>query len=527
MDHLDLTHSAAGKQWQVIGAHQHHGIVIPLFSLHSDDSYGIGEYLDLIPLIDWISSVGFDVIQVLPLNDPGFEASPYSAISAFALNPLHISLKTLPFLNDYPELQNELKVLPKLPRAARIDYPKVREGKELFLRHYYQHIKDQLTTLPLYQKFKERSANWLPGYALFKTLKVHHHGAGWESWSEDLRHVTHERFQSLVHEHRDEIEWHSLLQFICDQQLHMAKQHADQRGVLLMGDIPILISRDSADVWQHRDLFLLEYSAGSPPDMYSKEGQNWGFPIYNWDVLAQKGYGWWIDRLHLAQRYYHLYRIDHIVGFFRIWAIPLGKLGHEGHFIPVDSNTWIDHGLRIMEMMLQASTMLPIGEDLGVVPPEVRQCLSSLGICGTKVMRWERYWQGNQEYIPIQDYPLESMTTVSTHDSETLQLWWQNNFEESQTYAEFKGWCYNPKLSREHHQEILWASHHSGSLFHINLLQEYLALVPGLTWPDLEDERINIPGIHSYKNWSYRLRPTIEELISQPTLKHLLQEIIV
>lgn len=293
-----------------------------------------------------------------------------------------------------------------------------------------------------------------------------------------------------------------------------------------MGDMPILIDRDSADVWLHPSLFDLSYSAGAPPDMFTSDGQNWGFPIYNWEALAETHYQWWVDRLQWSSHYFHIYRIDHIVGFFRIWSIPVGLKGNEGFFIPKDENTWVDHGQRLMLMMLNACSMLPIGEDLGVIPPNVRACMKALGICGTRVMRWERNWEGDQSFIPPEQYQVESLTAVSTHDSETLQQWWQNHPEEAQLYCQLKGWNYHPILSRDYHLGILWESHHTNSLFHINPLQEYLALVPGISWPNVEDERINTPGSFSDKNWSYRMRLSLEDLFQQSTLIHTIQELI-
>lgn len=219
-------------------------------------------------------------------------------------------------------------------------------------------------------------------------------------------------------------------------------------------------------------------------------------------------------------------RIDHIVGFFRIWTIPLGKTGKEGAFAPQDEKEWIDHGQKILLMMINACDMLLIGEDLGVVPTEARKCLTALGICGTRVIRWERDWEGDKKFISPSDYLVESMTTVGTHDTETLQQWWKDNSAETQLFARYKGWCYQEHLSREHLKEILWDSHHSASLFHINPLQEYLGLIPGLSWQNPEDERINIPGSVTDRNWCYRLRPSLEELDQQMGLKHLVQELI-
>jgi 4-alpha-glucanotransferase len=521
-----LSHSPAARQWERIGIKPHHGIAIPLFSIHSNHSYGIGEFTDLPLLIDWCASIGFDVIQLLPLNDIEQGMSPYSAISAFALNPIFIGLDSLPYVHDHLFLREELKSLPKFSYLSHIDYGRVREYKERFLRHYFHFVGSQLLKSTAFEHFIQEAGFWLKGYAVFKILRKSHQGMSWETWPADESTITPHLIDSVANHQQEEFNWFCFLQFLCDQQMKAAKTHADYQNIFLMGDIPILIGRDSADVWLHRNLFNLEYSAGAPPDMFSESGQNWGFPIYQWETIAHQNYQWWIERLRWANRYYHIYRIDHIVGFFRIWAIPLGLIGKDGYFIPSDETTWIDHGQRIMLMMLKACDMLPIGEDLGVVPPQVRTCLSALGICGTKVMRWERKWKEGGKFILLQDYPVDSMTTVSTHDTETLRQWWRDYSIEAQLFAQFKGWSYHSTLSHEHCREILWDSHHSASLFHINLLQEYLTLIPGLSWPNLDDERINIPGLISDRNWRYRLRPSLEELAQQSSLKYLMQELI-
>ena len=520
-----LAHSPAARQWQDIGIKPHHGIAIPLFSLHSANSFGIGEFTDLTLLIDWCASIGFDVIQLLPINDTGRGISPYSSLSAFALHPIFLGLASLPHVNEHLFLMEELKIIPKFSFVPHVDYARVLEYKERFLRHYYLLVGPQLIQSESYQHFIQ-TAPWLKGYAAFKILKKRYHWSSWETWPETERLPTQTLLDFLAFHEQDEFNWYCFLQFLCDQQLKAAKIHAFQKQIFLMGDIPILIDRDSADVWMHQDLFDLRYSAGAPPDIFSEEGQNWGFPIYNWKAMEHDGYQWWIDRLQWASHYYHMYRIDHIVGFFRIWSILRGLHGKDGHFIPLDETTWIDHGQRIMLMMLNACNMLPIGEDLGVVPPEVRTCLSALGICGTRVMRWERKWNEDGQFILPENYPVESMTTVSTHDSEPLQLWWKTHPLETQLFANFKGWSHQSVLSREHHREILWDSHHSASLFHINPLQEYLMLVPGLSWPNPEDERINVPGLFSDHNWRYRLRVSLEELSKQNSLKHIMQELI-
>lgn len=519
-----LLSSFSGPAWELIKVKSHHGINLPLFSLHTKESSGIGEFLDLKPVIDWCSKIGYDIIQVLPLNDTGPEPSPYSAISAFALNPIHLSLSALPQLSEHEDLLLMLTQLKRLTQHQRIDYPALHQKRNEFLHLYYQYVYPSQSHTQDFLKFVQEN-DWLQDYALFKTLKIIRDWQPWEQWPQDLKDPCPSDMSQLLEEYKTQIAYHIFLQYLCFKQFAEVRNYAQKNGILLKGDIPILISRESADVWRYRNLFLLDFTAGAPPDMYSKEGQNWQFPLYNWSEMEMHDYEWWRKRLAVAQHLYDLFRIDHVVGFFRIWAIPLGKKGLEGHFFPAEENQWIPHGKKNLVFMLKGCKMLPIGEDLGTVPPEVRDCLKNLGICGTKVMRWERNWNGDKSFIPIQNYLPESMTTVSTHDSETLKQWWKNQPDEAQDYAKSKGWSYAPEITYDQSLQILKDSHHSTSIFHINLLNEYLALIPNFTWSLLEDERINNPAVQSDKNWSYRFRPSFEEIAQNPELEHLMKSV--
>ncbi len=303
------------------------------------------------------------------------------------------------------------------------------------------------------------------------------------------------------------------------------RQEASKSHVFLMGDLPILINRDSADVWLYRSSFNLDLAAGAPPDAYAAEGQNWGFPTPNGEVMEQNGYVWWGQRLTVAGNFYQLYRLDHVVGLFRLWSIPVGLPSDQGRFVPEDQNLWIPRGEKLLRFILEHSPLLPIGEDLGTIPPQVRATLNELGICGTKVMRWERYWDHGGAFIPIEQYSPISMTTVSTHDSEILEEWWKRHPEDARRFAEFKQWKYRPMLDPASQQAILYDSHHTASLFHINLLQEYLTLLPGLHWNSGEDERINVPGTISPRNWTYRFLPNLEQMVAHQGLRDLFKNL--
>lgn len=520
---LEATPSA--RQWAAIGMHPHNGICVPLFSLHSQQSTGIGEYTDLIPLLTWCKEVGLDVVQLLPLNDTGHESSPYSALSAFALNPLHLGLTALPHFAENDRLMSMQHETQKLNCSQRIDYKRLCPQRENILREYFGLYGNEIIESTEYKQFLGENL-WVIGYAIYKAIKASNNWLSWEQWPEDLRTPSFETLSWLRNSHDAEITYHQCLQFLCFKQMAQVKKHAESLNVFIKGDIPILINRDSADVWLHRSLFNLEASAGAPPDAYSSEGQNWGFPIYNWTEIENQDYAWWKERLVVASRCYHLYRIDHIVGFYRIWAIAQGKKALEGEFIPADNKSWVGHGEKIMRMMLESSPMLPIGEDLGVVPDEVRANMASLGICGTKVMRWERFWKSDDKrFLFPNEYPLLSMTTLSTHDSTPTAVWWEEDFVEAKEYAQQHGWGYQTPLSDKLKFAILYDSHHTGSIFHINLLNEYLMLFPELSWSNPKDERINTPGIVSDLNWTYRFRPSVEEICSSQPLANLIEDV--
>ena len=356
----------------------------------------------------------------------------------------------------------------------------------------------------------------------YQVYKEKYQQAPWMHWPEAARSCTPEFAEDL----QSAVDFYSFLQYLSFQQMEAVHRYAATRGVLLLGDLPILVSPDSVDVWAKPHLFNLQFDAGAPPDYYNRLGQRWGFPIYNWDAMRTDQFQWWKERLRAIGTYADLYRIDHVVGYFRIWAIPKDKEPQEGHFFPPHPSDWPKQGREILEMMLTSSPLLPIAEDLGTIPKEVRISLKELGICSTKVMRWERSWEEDGNFTPYNQYDPLSLTTVSTPDSETLTLWWQKFPEEASAFAKFKQWHYTPELSLDHRKQILRDSHHTPSYFHINLLQETLALFPELIWPNPEDERINTPGTQLPTNWTYRFKPYVEEIISHPELAEAFQQLI-
>ncbi|MEZ5314621.1 MAG: 4-alpha-glucanotransferase [Chlamydiales bacterium] len=521
----EILKKSTGDQWNKIGIRNHHGICFPLFSLHSENSCGIGEFFDLIPMIKWCRRMGMNIIQLLPLNDTGLSTSPYNAISANALSPIHITLSALFQIERVPDYQQKLAKIRYWNYTDRVKYYIVRELKFAFFREYVPLVYQDYSQSTDYQLFLQQNP-WIQPYALFNSLKEEQLWTHWEEWPIYLKNPSENEYKELCKKYEKKCQFYTFLQYISYKQLKKVKQIATQNNILLKGDIPILISRDSVDVWHFRRYFFMNQVAGAPPDMQSREGQYWGFPTYNWKEIEKDGYQWWEERLQTASYFYHLYRIDHVVGFFRIWSIPVGQPAKAGAFFPVNKEEWMSQGVKLIKMLIQKGKMFPIAEDLGVVPLEIKNSLHDLGLCGTKMMRWERYWESEGSFIPINQYQPTTMTTVSNHDSDPLQLWWRHFPKEAKLFCQFKQWGYKPFLTLHQHKEILWDSHHSSSLLHINPLQEYLALFPQLISENPNNERINIPGTILSTNWTYRFRLPIEKITENIPLAETIHNLI-
>ena len=502
------------SHWKPIGFRPHHGIALPLSALRTQKSSGIGEFKDLIPLIDWCHRLKMDCIQLLPLNDTGDDTSPYNAISSCALDPIYLSLSDLPEA-DLQSLK-PFDLLTKLPRVA------IGQVKALKLKWLYSYFQKTFDSQEASYRHFLQEHPWLQPYALFKALKKENGGKCWRDWP--MKDQSYH--ESMIGGNLDSLHFHSFLQYLCYNQMEQVRTYASSRHVFLKGDVPILLSPDSADVWAEKNLFNLELSAGAPPDYYNQQGQSWGFPLFNWDAMRKNHFAWWRRRHKAAEKLFHIYRIDHVVGFFRIWGIPLGKKATEGHFVPEDRTLWPSQGEELLEMMIKASPLLPMAEDLGTIPKEVYPILRDLGICSTKVIRWERRWEGDKSFIPYALYEPFSITTVSTHDADTLSGWWKKYPDEALAFCRFKQWNFEPQLSNDRIFEILHDAHHTPSYFHINLLQEYLALFPELVSTDPEEERINIPGDLLPNNWSYRFKPFMEEIIQHQGLAKKMHELL-
>ncbi len=518
-----LEHAATKDHWERIGVKKRFGICAPLFSLRTLRDAGVGDIGDLYPLVDWCRRIGASVIQLLPINDMGLDSVPYSALSAFALDPIYIALDRVDEIASAPDLCERLaRLSTTLNQGARIDYLQVRREKGALLEEAFRRADGPPLRAAL-AEFRD-SNSWLDDYLIYRTIKEHREYRSWEDWGEEFS--SGEARNRFAREHDERLTFHLYEQWLLDRQLSEARGYANANGILLKGDIPILVSRDSADVWLNPAYFNLQTTAGAPPDMYAEEGQNWGFPTYRWDVLAGQDYSWWRARLEVAQRYFDLYRIDHVVGFFRIWTIPLSETtGVNGRYEPQEEWAWGDHGRRLLSMMLESSTMLPLAEDLGTIPPVCRETLRELGICGFKVQRWEKRWHEDHSFIQPSDYDPLSLATLSTHDSETLAGWWA-------AYPDERGQLWGTlgkegsapdRLPGEFELELIRWLARGRSLFTVVMLQDLLdpfGLLPG----DPAEHRVNVPGTVGPHNWTWRSPVCLEDLLGNEELCSTLAE---
>ncbi|MDH5720645.1 MAG: 4-alpha-glucanotransferase [Spirochaetia bacterium] len=308
------------------------GLSVPVFSLKSRESCGIGEFLDIIYLGDFCKKAGFEMIQILPVNDTGFDNSPYGALSAFALNPVYLRLQALTKNND--DLKKIEKFKQEYENKARVHYTDVYRFKNNILHEIYiRDYNDIINNKEIKNRFE--NSKWLKIYSVYRYLKEKNGLKSWVDWPNQYREPDKGLIDKILNENFKEIYYYIWRQYETEKQLLKVYEYLDKNNILLKGDIPILMNKDSADVWYNRNYFNFEFTAGAPPDYFSKEGQNWGFPVYNWNKISDENYEWWVERLKQSGRFFHAIRLDHVIGFLRIWQIPENDISARcGRFNP-------------------------------------------------------------------------------------------------------------------------------------------------------------------------------------------------
>ena len=492
------------------------GTAIPVFSLRSEEGFGVGEFRDIPKFVDWMERTGQCVLQLLPINDTTRhgewgDSYPYSPVSSFALHPIYIHLPEVGVKEDaaYLKAKKELNALPT------VDYPRVVKLKIKYLKLAFAKNGAKDLATPACRKFIKDNAFWLEPYAQFCAKR--------DGISPDF------------------YRW---VQFHLDKQLSRAVKYAHEKGVFLKGDLPIGVGRDSVDAATYPQLYNLDSSAGAPPDFFSTDGQNWGFPTYNWEEMAKDDYAWWKARLRTMAKYFDAYRIDHILGFFRIWEIPLphksGLLGHfnpampysrdeinalglpilglfiedprkPGWFHPLitpdtskleswqkerfdalytdfffhrHNDFWARNAMRKLPKLLSCTGMLACGEDLGMVPDCVPGVMDHEKILSLEMQRMEKG----------RPWPYLSVVATSSHDMTSIRLW--NGNEKSPEECR--------RILKEHLDSL--------SMLAIFPLQDWLSMDGALRWPNPAEERINDPADPDNK-WRWRMHLTTTQLL--------------
>jgi 4-alpha-glucanotransferase len=534
------------------------GVLVPLFALRGEDDLGIGDTGALREFIDWVAEIGFKLVQLLPINETGADNSPYNAISAMAIEPatLHLAPDSPQDLTaaDFDAIVAEFDVASL--RQGGVKYRLIKKLKQRLLEKAFVNFSARAGEERRleFRTFYEEQAAWLADYALFRILmEENDNSAAWNRWP--APHQSIERARSWLRElpqNRQAAlttrqEFFCYVQWIAHQQWCAIKSHAEQRGLALMGDIPFGVSYYSADVFARPDEFALDWFGGAPPEPHFKDdaftqkwGQNWGIPLYHWEKMRANNFAWWRQRVRAIRNIFHAFRIDHVQGFYRIYAFPWrpGKnkeflpldlhqmlertAGRAPHFVPRDDDTPENceankrEGEEYLRVVLdEAGATRVVGEDLGVVPDYVRPNLQSLGIAGFKIPQWEV----RDGAITTGDkYQRLSVATYATHDHKPIRALWEEAFERLTATAEqsrfdlakiavFAG--FDPRIDqidfeKDFYPAIMEALFKSEAWIAVVMITDLLA----------RKYRFNVPGTKANLNWTRRMQRSLAQLRS-------------
>ncbi len=498
------------------------GVLTPLFSVYSRSSIGTGEIPDIRLLVDWCRKAGLSLIQLLPMNDAGFNFRPYDSESSMALEPFYLSIDEIAHV-DTDEFKSEIAALrKKYPCEGDYFDTSVKKAKLDLL--WYMYRRKKKSGDKDFAIYAEQNRPWLEPYAQYKVLKDRFGLSGWMSWPEDLKNRNPDALAALEKDEHETLVFYQWLQWQLYLQFSEAKKYARKNGVRIVGDIPFLVSRDSADVWARPSYFKLHLSSGAPPDMYFAAGQEWGMPPADWEEIERHDYDYLTQKLKYAENFYDLFRIDHFVGVFRVWTfqrgLPDAERAKTAAFDPPDESVWEEHGRKIVEAMLRSTSMRPCAEDLGCVPKCSDRVLEDYGIPGMEVQRWMRHWETTGEYKRPEEYRENAIAVISTHDTSPLEAWWK--WEAGSDDDRQKFWAaagLTGKFDAEPTQELIDACFdlvsRSRSVFSIQLIQDWFSY-GGLFKDIRKDYRINMPGIVHDKNWRLRLPLSLEQMLKSP-----------
>ena len=477
---------------------------MPVSSLPSPCGIGaLGE--DARRFVDFLARSGQSFWQVLPVSPTGFGDSPYQSFSSFAGNPYFVDLDTLAAegLLDRNDYVNQYWG----DDPCRADYARLYEARRPVLRRAAQALLGRND--PAYAAFVAENADWLRDYALFMALKDAHGGAPWLTWERPLRFHEEAALADAERALRAEAEAYQAQQFLFDRQWHALLEYAHAQGVELIGDIPIYVAPDSADVWANPSLFALDAErrptevSGCPPDGFTADGQLWGNPLYDWDRHRESGYAWWISRIRRAFSFYDVLRIDHFRGFEAYYAIPAGeKTARNGVWRPGPGRALFD------AVRASLGDRPIIAEDLGFLTDGVRQLLADCGYPGMKVLQFAFDGSAENPYLP-HNYPQNCVAYAGTHDNDTLAGWLSSAPREAADEA--RDYLRLPERESAP-RGILRALWESPAELTIATMQDLLGLG--------SEARMNTPGVAA-GNWQWRMAPDAELTETARWLRHI------
>ena len=431
---------ASGKQWRDIGgARRLGGVAAPAFSLYSRNSISIADYSDLKLAIDFCYETKSRILQLLPMNWAGFANAPYMAESGFALDAVYLSLNNMKGLHK--SFQKEIDDLKRKPEfqifigndgASRVNYEIKKEKLALAFKMFKSRDWEEWVHNDDFQKFMAKASYWLDGYVIYRVFKELNQERSWLDWNNKFKDGDLALLNQYV-EATERLAFHKWLQWQLFEQAKELKDYATKQGVLIMGDIPFLPARDSADVWtdylKKTNYFNLDLQAGALPDMYFADGQLWGNPVPNWEEMAKGDYKYIRQKRRYASNFYHIERKDHEIGQFRLYINPINTAtGRKGWFLPdgkigneESERKWQSHGKKLVSTQIQdlGSTMLYTSEGLGSPPRYMRETLDELGVPDIHVQRWTK--EGER----FTDPRLLGISTTGTHDCSMLPMWWE------------------------------------------------------------------------------------------------------
>ena len=567
------------------------GTLVPVFSLRSKGSFGVGDFGDLCLMIDWVAATRQRVLQILPINDTTIthtwtDSYPYSCISIFALHPQYVDLRQLPQLQDeeqrkhFEALREELNTLPQ------IDYERVNDSKTEYMRLLFAQEGAKVMRTAAYKRFFEETREWLVPYAEYCFFRDHYGTADFTKWEGN------ETYEKAKHPKQKDINFYCYVQYILNKQMSEAHEHARQKGVILKGDIPIGVNRYGCDVWQEPRYFNLNGQAGAPPDDFSADGQNWGFPTYNWDEMLADGCRWWVRRFTNMAKFFDAYRIDHVLGFFRIWEIPVPETsGLMGQFSPAlgmskeeiqnygvqfndrlflvdhkrddrwhpriavqfqqayqeldegqkynfnrlyndyfyrrNNQFWYREAMKKLPRLVQATRMLVCAEDLGMVPDCVPWVMNELRILSLELQSMPK--DPTVKFGHLSRNPYRSVCTISSHDMPTLRQWWDEDYDRTQEY-------YNTMLYRGDA-----APHPLPGWLARDIISRHLTSPSMLCIISIQDwlatdERLRLPDANAERinipanprhYWRYRMHLNIEDLLQAQAFNEDITTLIV